>query len=147
MRPLATSSTVLVVFASALMFGCGGADTVPFKKAGPPPPAGCLKRYNKDPTAVQLGKHAYSLSHGSRAARVTRLNKPQYFLKNQCLVVYGDREGDREYGTLGQYTTNAGWTSMIDYPERSEQKRIALQRTGAEAANAKLNSDGTLSTF
>jgi hypothetical protein len=147
MRPFVTSSTVLVVFASALLSGCGGTDTVAFKKAGPPPPAKCLKSYNRDPTAVQLGRHAYSPSHGSRAARVTTLNKPEYLLKDECLVIYADREGDREYGTLGQFTTNAGWTSMIDFPLRSEKQRIALQRTGAEAANAKLNSDGTLSSF
>jgi hypothetical protein len=138
-----------VILIAPLFSGCSGNGeaTVPFKKGGPPPPARCIKLYNKDETALPLGKHAYSPGHGSRAARITAVNEPKYGLARQCLVIYADAESDREYGTLGEFSTDAGWLPMTDYPVSSEQERIALQRSGAESANAKLSPDGTLSPF
>jgi hypothetical protein len=147
-KPLASLVSLLAVAVGlASLLGCGSAGTVPFKKSGSPPPADCLKRYNSDPNARVLGKHAYSLSHGSRAARVFQLNKPAYGLRNECAVVYADVESDREYGTLGQFSNRKVWLLISDYPERSERDRIALQRSAAESANVKLNKDGTLTPF
>jgi hypothetical protein len=147
----AKSSTILLVLMTAVPAGCsggGGEVAVPFKKAGPPPPARCLERYNKDSSALALGKHAYSRGHNARSARVTSVNEPENFIKHECLVVYADDENDRrEYGTLGQFSSANGWLSITDFPVKSEKERIALQRTGAERANAKLNPDGTLSRF
>jgi hypothetical protein len=124
----------------------GEAATVPFKKGGPPAPASCIERYNKDDTALSLGKHAYSLRHGSRAARVFTVFRPAHG-GHLCVVVYADVESDREYGTLGQFSFGSQWLLMTEYAVRSEKERLDLQRTGAEQANAKLNSDGTLTPF
>ena len=147
MSLFAKLSTILLVFVIALSAGCSGeAATVPFKKGGPPPPAGCLERYNKDETATTLGKHAYSLRHGSRAARVFSVYRPAHG-GHLCFVVYADVESDREYGTLGQFSFGSQWLLMTEYAVQSEKERLAIQRTGAERANAKLNSDGTLSSF
>lgn len=129
--------------------GCsssGEGNTVPFKEAGPPPPASCIERYNKDDTALSLGKHAYSLRHGSRAARVFTVFRPAHGGR-LCVVVYADVPSDREYGTLGQFSFGNQWLLITEYAVGSEKERIDLQRTGAERANAKLNSDGTLTPF
>jgi hypothetical protein len=150
MSRFARSATIPLVLMVALAAGCGGGGgeevTVPFKKAGPPPPASCIERYNEDTSALELGKHAYSLRHGSRAARVFQVNKPAHG-GNLCVVVYADVESDREYGTLGQFNFGNQWLLLTEYAVRSERERLDLQRTGAERANAKLNSDGTLSSF
>jgi hypothetical protein len=148
MSVFAKSSTILLVLMTALPAGCsgGGEATVPFKKAGPPPPTSCIEGYNENTTALELGKHAYSLRHGSRAARVFQVNRPAHG-GNLCVIVYADVERDREYGTLGQFSFGSQWLPITEYPVRSERERLDLQRTGAERANAKLNSDGTLSRF
>jgi hypothetical protein len=144
---LAKSSTILLVSIAALSAGCSGqAATVPFKKAGPPPPTSCIERYNKDETATLLGKHAYSLRHGSRAARVFTVFKPAHG-GHLCVVVYADVDSDREYGTLGQFNFGNQWILLTEYDVSSEKERLDLQRTGAERANAKLSSDGKLSPF
>jgi hypothetical protein len=146
MNPFAKSSSILLVLMTALAAGCNSGGTVPFKKGGPPAPPRCIEAYNKNGSALVLGKHAYSLSHGSRAAHVFEVSKDG--LRNECVVIYADVESDREFGTLGQYSYKTEWYLITMYPgARSERVRLDLQRTGAEQANAKLNSDGTLSAF
>jgi hypothetical protein len=150
MSRFAKSATITLVSMVALAAGCGGGGgegaTVPFKKGGPPPPPSCIERYNESETALQVGKHAYSLRHGSRAARVFSVFRPAHG-GDLCVVVYADVESDREYGTLGQFNFGNQWLLLTEYAVRSEKERLDLQRTGAERANAKLNSDGKLSPF
>jgi hypothetical protein len=138
----------LVLACCVALAGCSGngAATVPFKRGGPPPPPSCIERYNGDETALSFGKHAYSLRHGSRAARVFTVFKPAHG-GLWCVVVYADVESDREFGTLGQFGVGNQWTPLTEYPVRSEKERLDLQRTGAERANSKLNEDGTLTAF
>jgi hypothetical protein len=146
-NPLAKLAFLLAVgIALAAVSACGGAGTASFKKGGPPAPPACLQRYNKNSSALSLGKHAYSLSHGSRAARVFH-GKPSAGLGKECVVVYADVESDREYGTLAQFSYGKQWLNLIEYPVQSERERLEIQRSGAESANVKLHKDGTITPF
>jgi hypothetical protein len=129
--------------------GCGGGgEAVGFKRGGPPAPARCVKLWNADPTALELGKHFYSPGHDSRAAHVSIINVPEAGLRNQCLVVAAAREDDREFGTIGQFSSPGGGWQLINYiPDQSQEERLKIQRSGRERANAELRSDGTIAPF
>jgi hypothetical protein len=143
MHRVAITAAVISLLAVA---GCGGGgdEAVSFKKAGPPAPSKCIEKHNNDPTALELAKHAYSTGHNSRSARVFLVDKPEQGLPNSCVVIYADKETDREYGTLGQFQEGLGWTLITYYPVATQKERLALQRSGAEQSNAALSEDGKL---
>jgi hypothetical protein len=144
--------TVLGLVALAALLGsCGGGgggdSIVSFTKAGPPPPKRCLELWNSDQSAKDFGKHAYSQGHDSRAARVTNFNDPDIGVVRQCMVVFAAKDTDREYGTLGEFSSPGGGWQLITYLALpSQQQRIDLQDSGSEA-NAELREDGTLVAF
>jgi hypothetical protein len=140
--------------AALLLFGCGGEGTAAFKKAGPPAPKRCIKRWNQDETALGFGRHAYFPGHDSRAGHVFAVRDPKQGLSDACVVVFAAKDSDREYGTLGWFSSSpnpsqtalpeATWQVISYYPADSEMQRIKLQRTGAEQANVALTKDGTI---
>jgi hypothetical protein len=144
------------VFAAAALLasgGCGGDKAVSFKKGGPPAPKKCLERWNADQAAVSFGQHAYAPGHDSRAGHVFIVNRPRLGLRNACVVVFAASESDREYGTLGEFSTAStaengpvasGWQYISNFPVESQKERIELQRRGAERANVALGEDGEL---
>jgi hypothetical protein len=67
--------------------------------------------------------------------------------------VFAAPESDREYGTLGEFSTAStaengpvasGWQYISNFPVESQKERIELQRRGAERANVALGEDGEL---
>jgi hypothetical protein len=150
------SRQVAAVFATAALLasgGCGGEEAVNFKKGGPPAPRKCLERWNADQAAVSFGQHAYGPDHDSRAGRVFFVNRPRLGLPNACVVVFAASESDREYGTLGEFSTErrtgngpmaSGWQFISRFPVESQKERFELQRSGAERANVALGEGGEL---
>jgi hypothetical protein len=137
---------IAVVSCLALLFGCGGSaeTTVGFKRAGPPPPQACVKKFNESPTAIAAGSHAYSPGHDSRAGHVFKMTDRSVPLLNSCVVVFAAKDSDREYGILGEVDfLTAGWDGMANL-SLTPAERAALQRKGAEQANIELREDGTI---
>lgn len=145
-------ASVALAATALLASGCGGGDTaVSFKKAGPPAPKKCVERWNRDDDALSAGRHAFSAGHDSRAGRVFHVNEPERDLVNACFVVFAANESDREYGTLGMFSSETrsisglpqtGWRYITLLPVESEQERHGLQRSGAERANVALDKSG-----
>jgi hypothetical protein len=145
------------VLVTLLAAGCGGGEVVSFKKGGPPAPKECIERWNADQTAVALGKHAYSPGHDSRAGRVFFVDEPGRDMRDACVTVFAASESDREYGSLGGYSSetrnvNSGrlerrWRLITFFPTASQDERLILQRSGGERANVALEESGTLAPF
>ena len=143
----------MLVGAALLTAGCGS-EAVSYKKAGPPAPKKCLDRFNADPTALSFGRHAHGPGHDSRAGHVFFVNKPRIGLVNTCVVVFAASESDREYGILGEFSSeirsietgllSRPWQYINVYPGATQQEKIALQRTGAEQANVALDKHGKI---
>jgi hypothetical protein len=138
----------MAVALAVAVAGCGGSDLAPYTKAGPPPPPDCIKQWNADQQALDLGKHFYSQGHDSRAAHVVNLDIEGSAVKKGCLVVMAARNNDREYGTIGMYTDPTGaWQIISNLPVESEQKLLEIQATGSKQANSELRDDGSIAPF
>jgi hypothetical protein len=157
---LTKRAVAALVLATLLAAGCGGGggnEMVAFKKGGPPAPKQCIERWNGDRTALELGKHAYSPGHDSRAGRVFFVDEPRRELTEACVAVFAASESDLEYGTLGGFNAatrnlNSGqlerrWRQLTFYPARSPDQRVELQRSGAERANVALEESGRITSL
>jgi hypothetical protein len=123
-----------------------GEDTSTFRKGGPPAPPECVKRYNDNPDAHRLGQHAYGQGHESRAAHVFRITDPENGLRQRCAVIFAAAQSDREYGLLGAIDYPGGWNYTTEL-RATPEKRVEIQKLGAEQANVALESDGKIAPF
>lgn len=127
MRGAAALSLVLIGAA-----GCGG-DASGSASRGEM--AGCANAWNSQ-RAATTGAHAYS-DHGAREALVTTVDAQG---GESCAVIFSVPADDEEYGTVGEVATLGGWVPM----QTQTGDAAALQRRGADEANATVAADGTV---
>jgi hypothetical protein len=140
----------VLAWAAVALSACGGGsdnEGVTFKRGGPPPPAPCIERWNRDQEAIKDGLHAYNPPHDSRAARVFDLGDEYPELNGRCAVVFAVAESDREYGAVGWFDSTGTWDVMVFIPSATPEERAEIQRRAREGANARLLESGRLAGF
>jgi hypothetical protein len=146
-RLLFAGGAAAVLVAAVTVVAIGSSDSSDDLGDLAPGPAECVRAWNNDPAALNVGRHN-SVSHAYLEVQATRLaadaSEPAGQDDGLCAMVFARTSLDPEPVAAAMVLRRGEWVPLSSLEGVSPERLGELQSDAFELANADLRADGTI---